>query len=70
MNKIGIVGATGAVGQELIKLIGKKDYDLDVKNGKLPDGREILKSDWLDNSTNPDRINEVANELFQELFKK
>ena len=48
----------------------KRDYDLDLKDGKQPDGRRILKAKWLENPTDFDGIDNVANQLFQESHQK
>ncbi len=42
----------------------KKDFDLDVRGGKQPDGRKILKSTWLDEPTDSEGIDKIAHELF------
>lgn len=48
----------------------KINYDLDLKDGEQPDGRRILKAQWLDNPTDLDGIDEVANQLFQESYQR
>ena len=48
----------------------KRDYDLDLKDGKQPDGRRILKAQWLENPTDFDGIDKAATQLFQESFQK
>lgn len=48
----------------------KRDYDLDLKDGKQPDGRVILKSIWLDKPTDHTTIDKIAHKLFQESYRK
>ena len=48
----------------------KRDYDLDTKDGQQPDGRKILKAEWLESPTDSDTIDKIAYQLFQESYKK
>lgn len=38
-------------------------YNLDVEGGSVPDGREILRSIYLDNPVDFEEISKVAEEL-------
>ncbi len=48
----------------------KRDYDLDVQDGRQPCGRPIIKAKWLDNPTDFEGIGKLEHRLFQDSYKR
>ena len=47
----------------------KKSYDLDVKEGKLSDGRPVIKHKWLRKPVIRRAIDTIARKLFDESYR-